>query len=108
MTVMMERGLSLMRDRYVNFALIANPNADLDALQVTQIILPFEWDDIIFNFTYSTQTMAYDRYIDWYNTVARGVKNQILVNDGPAMHMCSRTTGRLGQGGGLPRRRCRN
>ena len=61
-TAIIERGLSLMRDRYVDLSLIANPDADLDALRAAQLTLPFEWDDIIFNFTYSTQVMAYDCY----------------------------------------------
>lgn len=91
-----------MRDRYVNLALVTEPNANLDALRAKQITLPFDWDDIIFNFTYSTQTMAYNRYVDWYNAVARGLRSQILLNDGPAMHTRSCTSGQLGRGGGLP------
>ncbi|KIK32621.1 hypothetical protein CY34DRAFT_18909 [Suillus luteus UH-Slu-Lm8-n1] len=101
---MMERGLSMMRDRYVDLALVTEPNANLDALRAKQITLPFDWDDITFNFAYSTQTMAYNCYVDWYDTVARGLRSQILLNDGPVIHMCSRTSGRLGRGGGLPRR----
>ncbi|KAG1844483.1 hypothetical protein F4604DRAFT_1937532 [Suillus subluteus] len=101
-TAMMEGGLSMMRDRYVDLALVTELNANLDALCAKQITLPFDWDDIIFNFAYLTQKMAYNCYVDWYDAVARGLKSQILLNDGPAMHTRSRTSSRLGRGRGLP------
>ncbi|KAG2029940.1 hypothetical protein BDR03DRAFT_987435 [Suillus americanus] len=106
-TAIIERGLSLMKDRYVDISLITNPGANLDALRAVQIPLPFRWDDIIFNFTYSTQLMAYDRYAKWYDAVANGAQSQALQvvdpSDGPAMYTRSRTSARRGLGGGLLR-----
>ncbi|KAG1853392.1 hypothetical protein F4604DRAFT_1933286 [Suillus subluteus] len=105
-TTMIERGLSLMRDRYVDISLIADPHANLDALRAAQVTLPFDWNTITYTFTYSTQDMAYGRYVAWYRDTVKGANQQVLVNDGPAMYTRSRTSGRpsRGRGGGLPRR----
>jgi len=66
-TLMMEKGLSLMRDRYVDLSILTRPNIDATALRAMKIACPFSWDDVLSDLALSSMDTAYDRYCTWYD-----------------------------------------
>ncbi|KAG2132318.1 uncharacterized protein EDB93DRAFT_1107947 [Suillus bovinus] len=76
-TLMIEKGLSRMRDRYAQLSQQVSPNVDISALMHVSVTLPFGWDEMLSKLALASMSMAYDRYRSWYSTVAtsrRGVK----------------------------------
>ena len=65
-TLMMEKGLSLMRDRYVDLLILMRPNIDATALWAMKIACP-SWDDVLSDLALLSMDTAYDRYCTWYD-----------------------------------------
>ena len=66
-TLKMEEGLSLMRDRYADLSILTRSNVDATALRATKITCPFSWDDVLSDLALASMDTAYDRYCTWYN-----------------------------------------
>ncbi|KAG1720750.1 hypothetical protein EDB19DRAFT_1835828 [Suillus lakei] len=93
-TVMIEKGLSLMRNRYADLALHACPNIDLTALRTTHIPSPFSWDHMLSKLALASMTLAHERYVNWYDVVPKGrcsADKTLSTNEGPWMYTRSRT-----------------
>ncbi|KAG1751261.1 uncharacterized protein EDB91DRAFT_1243528 [Suillus paluster] len=96
--LMIERGLSQMRDQYVHLAQQASQNVDVLALLEVPVTLPFGWDGMLSKLALASMLMAYDRYKSWYSMVtgSRGVKRTAdeAFNSGPARNTRSCTHAR--------------
>jgi hypothetical protein len=68
-TSMIKKGLSLVRQRYIDWALHAWPNINVTALRIAQIPSPFSWDYMILKLALASMTLAFERYKGWYNVV---------------------------------------
>jgi hypothetical protein len=73
-TLMIEQGLSLTRDCYVEQCRRANPRASVSALRAAQFQLPFEWADVLDGVTYAMHSTAHDRYRSWYYAIWDGIE----------------------------------
>ncbi|KAG1817490.1 uncharacterized protein BJ212DRAFT_1480056 [Suillus subaureus] len=75
-TLMMEMGLSQMREQYTHLSQQVSPNIDVSALLATPVTLPFGWDGMLSKLALASMSMAHDHYKSWYSVVAgsRGVK----------------------------------
>ena len=109
--VMMQKGISLMREYYENLSILASPNMDTTALRAVKILCPFRWDKALKKLRLASKDTAYGRYRTWYN---ENRKNQVREreelraqkrtaeepvfgdDEGPAYHTRSRHGASLG------------
>jgi len=109
--LMMQKGLSLMRDYYTDLSILTSPNMDTTALQAVKIPRPFRQNKLeaLQKLKFSSMDTAYDRYHNWYNETqanlfeseevrARKRKAAEVFGDdqGPAMNTRSRMRARRG------------
>jgi len=65
-TVIIERGLSLLRDKYIFLSKAVSPNLDVTALEAAHMTSPFNWDDMLRILVPESISLAYNRYKNWY------------------------------------------
>ncbi|KAG1837935.1 hypothetical protein F4604DRAFT_1928507 [Suillus subluteus] len=98
-TLMMEMGLSRMREQYAHLSQQVSPNIDVLALLAAPVTLPFGWDGMLSKLALASMSMAHDRYKSWHSVVAgsRGVKRtaEEAFDAGPAKNTRSRTRARV-------------
>ncbi|KAG1794793.1 uncharacterized protein HD556DRAFT_1307805 [Suillus plorans] len=108
-TLMMERGLSRMREQYAQLSQQVSPNVDVSALLAAPVTLPFGWDGMLSKLALASLTMAHDRYKHWHSVMARSRTAKRTAEEafdaGPANNTRSRTRARtaaLVRGQSLP------
>ncbi|KAG2132879.1 uncharacterized protein EDB93DRAFT_1309070 [Suillus bovinus] len=58
-TLMIEKGLSRMRDWYAHLLQQVSPNVDVSALMHAPVTLPFGWDEMLHKLALASMSMAY-------------------------------------------------
>lgn len=62
--IIIEKGLSLLRDKYVSLSTIVSPNLEVTALEAAKMTSSFNWDKFLRILVSERMTLAYTRYLE--------------------------------------------